>query len=122
MRHRTHTVTRSALLSERARLMRHQPTESESRLWSQLAARRLGVTFRRQVVVGRAITDFCAPAAKVVVEVDGRYHARRRRTDARRDAKLCRLGYRVVRLSAELVMRDLPAAVAQVRAALEQPP
>lgn len=35
-----------------------------------------------------------------------------------RDRKLRRLGFRVVRVSAELVLRDLSAAVAQVRVAL----
>jgi very-short-patch-repair endonuclease len=41
--------------------------------------------------------------------------------DARRDRKLVRLGYRVLRLNAELVRRDVQAAVAQVRAALGPP-
>jgi very-short-patch-repair endonuclease len=82
----------------------------------------LGVTFRRQVVVGGAITDFCAPVARVIVEVDSGYHKRRRRAVARRDEKLRRLGYRVMRISAELVMRDLSAAVAVVRASLGRPP
>src|SRR5688572_10457562 len=77
---------RSALLEERARVMR-APTLSEARLWSQLAGRRLGVAFRRQVVIGQYIVDFLAPAPRLVVEVDGAYHARRSRVDARRDAR-----------------------------------
>jgi len=52
------------------------------------------------------------------VEVDGGYHERRVRADASRDQKLRRLGYRVARLDAELVLRDLRAAVALIRAAL----
>jgi very-short-patch-repair endonuclease len=43
---------------------------------------------------------------------------RRRAADASRDRKLARLGYRVVRLTAELVLSDLAAAVELVRAAL----
>ena len=77
----------------------------------------LGVSFRRQVLIGGFIADFCAPSRKLVVEVDGGYHRRKPRADESRDRKLLRLGYRVVRVSAELVMRDLPAAVAAVRAA-----
>jgi len=50
--------------------------------------------------------------------VDGGYHARRRAADASRDRKLVRLGYRIVRLDAALVLRDLEAAVTVVRAAL----
>jgi len=56
----------------------------------------------------------------LIVEVDGGYHARRVTADARRDRKLTRAGYRVVRLQAELVMRDLPAAVRAVRRALDE--
>ena len=94
-------------------------TESEARLWSALNAGQLGVSFRRQLPVGsRFIADFCAPSIKLIVEVDGGYHSRRRSADASRDRKLARLGYRVVRLSAELVLSDLGAAVACVRAAL----
>jgi very-short-patch-repair endonuclease len=114
---------KAQLLASRARHMRHVPTDSEARLFAALRAGKLGVVFRRQVPVGhRFIVDFLAPAARVVVEVDGGYHEQRRRADARRDDKLRRLGYRVLRLSAELVMADLPAAVAQVRVALGQGP
>ena len=94
-------------------------TESEARLWSALKARQLGVTFRRQVPVGgHFIADFLAPSVRLIVEADGAYHARRQRADASRDGKLTRRGYRVVRVSAELGLRDLSAAVAVVRAAL----
>jgi len=44
-----------------------------------------------------------------------------RPADARRDRKLTRAGYRIVRLQAELVMRDLPAAVLAVQRALSEP-
>jgi very-short-patch-repair endonuclease len=88
-------------------------------LWSALSGRKLGVQFRRQVpLAGRYVVDFCAPAVRLVVEVDGRCHARKRQADARRDAELKALGYRVVRVAAELVMRDLVAAVEAVSAAL----
>jgi len=77
------------------------------------------VSFRRQVPVGgRFIADFCAPSIQLIVEVDGAIHERKRGPDARRDLKLRRLGFRIVRLSAELVLRDLNAAVALVRAVL----
>jgi very-short-patch-repair endonuclease len=82
----------------------------------------LGVWFRRQVPLGRFVADFVAPAAWLVVEVDGQYHARRRVADARRDRVLRRLGYRVLRLEAELVEQQLEVAVARIRAALAEPP
>jgi very-short-patch-repair endonuclease len=98
--------------------MRAQPTLSEARLWAQLSASQLGTAFRRQVVLGECIVDLLAPASRLVVEVDGAWHARRLRADARRDARLEALGYRVLHLDAELVMRELPAALECIRGAL----
>jgi very-short-patch-repair endonuclease len=83
-----------------------------------LRSRRLGVTFRRQLRIGRYIVDFAAPARRLVVEVDGSFHVSRRRADARRDAALASAGYRVLRLEAQLVVNELANAVEQIRAAL----
>jgi very-short-patch-repair endonuclease len=100
--------------------LRTAPTVSEARLWGALRCRQLhGVAFRRQVVVGPYIVDFLAPEAKLVVEVDGGYHARQSRQDARRDAELRKVGYRVLRLPAQLVMHQLGQAVARIEAALK---
>jgi very-short-patch-repair endonuclease len=101
-----------------ARQHRCAPTESEALLWSAINARQLGVSFRRQVPVAGFIVDFFASAIGLIIEVDGAIHARKRAPDARRDLKLRRAGFRVVRISAELVLFNLPAAVAQIRAAL----
>jgi very-short-patch-repair endonuclease len=99
--------------------MRFAPTPSEERLFRALAARSLGVQFRRQVVLaGRYIVDLFAPEARLVVEVDGGYHDRRRVADQRRDRVLEQLGLRVLRLPAELVEKHLEQAVARVAAAL----
>ncbi len=116
------TDTRRALvLDARAREMRHCPTSSEERLFEALRGGKLGVRFVRQVpVAGRFIADLLAPSVRLVVEVDGGYHAQRRRADERRDGVLARACYRVLRLDAELVMRDLPGAVGRVRAMLAQ--
>ena len=108
----------SDTLAQFARAMRAAPTSTEALLFEALRGNRLGAPFRRQVVVGGYIVDLLAPRQKLVVEVDGGYHARRERADARRDRKLARLGYRVLRLPAELVQHRLSEAVALVRAAL----
>ena len=102
----------------RALALRHAPTVTEALLWAALRARQLGVTFRRQVVLGSFIADFAASECRLVVEVDGGYHALTVARDGRRDRDLAKLGYRVVRVPADLVGADLAAAVALVRAAL----
>ncbi|MCA9642017.1 MAG: endonuclease domain-containing protein [Myxococcales bacterium] len=112
-------VARAVVLGQHASRMRSSPTHSESLLWSRLRGSQLGVGFRRQHVIGEYIVDFAAPKLRVVVEVDGGYHERRKAADAKRDARISRLGWRVVRVSDELVERDVEAAVEVVRAALE---
>ena len=106
-------------LSQFASAMRAAPTTTEALLFQELRGNRLGVAFKRQVVLGGYVVDLLAPSRMLVVEVDGGYHAGRARADARRDRKLARLGYRVLRIPAELVLHWLPDAVALVRAALE---
>jgi very-short-patch-repair endonuclease len=115
----SHHHTKASHLQHYAAQNRAALTASEARLWSALSAGKLGVNFRRQVVLGnRFIVDFVAPQVRLVVEVDGSYHAQRVAADARRDSKLRRLGYRVLRIPAALVTGDLQAAVALVRAAM----
>lgn len=111
---------RRAELAAYAARMRHAPTRSEAALWAALSGRRVGgVQFRRQYVLGgRWIADFAAPAARLVVEVDGSAHRGRERHDAQRDRGLQQLGWRVLRLDAELVLRDLPSALERVQEAL----
>jgi very-short-patch-repair endonuclease len=102
---------RHSLLTARAAAMRSAPTASEARLWRALVSRKLGVPFRRQAVIAGYIVDFVAASRKLIVEVDGGYHAQRAAADARRDAVLKRLGFRVLRLDDELVVHDLAGAL-----------
>jgi very-short-patch-repair endonuclease len=108
------------ILAAHAHRLRQAPTDSEARLWRSLRSSQLGVAFRRQVPVLSFIADFLAPAIHLIVEVDGGYHARRASADARRDRKLARAGYSVVRIEANLIMHDLYAALAIIAAASKQ--
>ena len=113
-----HQLKFQALLAGRAQFMRANPTDTERALWFQLSGKRLGVAFKRQVPVDRFVVDYLAPSVRLIVEVDGGYHSQRITADARRDRVLQRLGYRVLRLDAELVRCNLVEAVGRVRVAL----
>jgi very-short-patch-repair endonuclease len=108
------------IILARAQQHRFAPTESEQLLWSRISHCQLSVWFRRQVPIGNFIADFLAPSARLVVEVDGNSHRTRRAADARRDAKLARMGYRVLRLENNLVLRHTEVALERIRAALGQ--
>jgi very-short-patch-repair endonuclease len=113
--------SRTDTLEARAHEMRHAPTLSEARLFETIRGKRLGVAFKRQVpLLGRYIVDLLAASIRLVVEIDGGYHSERTEADAKRDRALVRAGYRVLRLDAELVMRDCEAAVARVREVISQ--
>ena len=111
-------LRRQQLIAARAAAMLAAPTPSEAALWRVLRARQLGVEVRRQVVLGNFVADFVVPAACLVIEVDGGAHRGRGAADARRDRKLASLGFRVLRLDADLVERALPEALARVWEAL----
>jgi very-short-patch-repair endonuclease len=84
----------------------------ERLLWAALVNRKLGASFRRQVPLAGYICDFVCASRRLVLEVDGAHHARRTAADARRDACLARLGYRVLRLEAQLVLSQVPHHIA----------
>jgi very-short-patch-repair endonuclease len=67
---------------------------------------------------GRYVVDFFATSVGLVVEVAGGVHRGSHAADRRREETLRRLGYRVVHVQAKLVLRDLKAALAAVRAAM----
>jgi very-short-patch-repair endonuclease len=93
---------------EFARLLRHESTDAEARLWRHLRNRRLGgLKFRRQMPVGDYVVDFCCPERKVIVEVDGGQHSDRQDYDLRRTADLQRRGFRVLRVWNHEVFENL---------------
>ena len=109
------------MLALRARQHRSALNFPEQRLWDAISAGKLGVYFRRQVpLAGSYIVDFLAPSIRLVVEVDGRGHEDRRAADARRDERLRRLGYHVLRVPAEGALRELGRVVACVRGEVER--
>jgi very-short-patch-repair endonuclease len=119
MRQQVSSLRRQQLMAERARANRNAQTPSEAALWNCLRGKQLGVEFKRQFVIGeKYIADFAAPSVRVIVEVDGDSHARRVTADARRDRWLQRQGWRVVRVSADEVLRQLSAALERVLAVL----
>ena len=108
---------RRSQLTQLAATKRRAPTTSEEVLFRALRGKRLGVSFRRQVpLLGRFIVDLLAPRVRLVIEVDGGWHAGRERLDEQRDWALVRAGYHVLRLDVADVMADAEAVVARVGA------
>ena len=82
----------------RARELRRNATDAESRLWFRLRDRQLfGLKFRRQHRIGPYIADFYCDECELVVELDGGQHADMAAADARRTAYLEGKGLQVLR-------------------------
>ena len=84
----------------RARWLRNNMTPQEIKLWCQLQhLNARGFHFRRQAPVESYIVDFIEKTARLVIEVDGSQHGQSggELKDARRDAQLRHLGFRVLR-------------------------
>jgi very-short-patch-repair endonuclease len=84
---------------------------AEAAMWKLLRDRALGeFKFRRQMPVGPYIADFCCPALKLILELDGGVHVLRQESDAKRDAWLVSVGFTLLRFGNEAVLRN-PAVV-----------
>jgi len=115
----SHSLLFANTLLRRARHMRRHGTPSEALLWSRLRGRQLGIKFRRQHPVLGYITDFCAPTIRLVVEIDGAVHTGDRLiADRHREADLQRAGYRIIRVKAWMVERNIDVVLDVIRAAL----
>jgi very-short-patch-repair endonuclease len=83
---------------ETARDLRRRGTPAEDVLWTFLRNRRLnGLKFRRQHTLGPFIVDFCCPAQRLIVELDGAIHDNQREQDDARSQHLAVYGYSVIR-------------------------
>src|SRR3546814_11131237 len=94
----THALARKALLLERARAMRSNPTDAERRLWSILRTGRLeGLRWRRQEIIDDLyIADFICFEHRLIVEAAGGQHAENA-YDANRDTYLTATAFRTTR-------------------------
>ena len=104
-------------LKSLSRRLRGAMTDSEQRLWLRLRRRQvLGVRFYRQKPLAEYIVDFYAPAAGLIVEVDGAQHflPAAIEADRRRTAGLESMGLRLIRFDNRQVLLELDAVMEEV--------
>lgn len=98
-------------------MLRTALTDTEQRLWTRLRRKQiLGVQFYRQKPVGNYIVDFYAPAAPLVVGVDGAQHAETAHVkyDERRTQYLQQHGLRVLRFDDRQFSLETDAVVEEI--------
>jgi very-short-patch-repair endonuclease len=110
-----------ALLRRFAREQRAQAVQAEALIWRAVRNRRCdGAKFQRQVPLGNYSVDFVCFAHRLIVEIDGPSHdvPEQRFADHARAVWLRDQGFRVLRVSNELVIASTELAVARIRDAM----
>jgi very-short-patch-repair endonuclease len=108
----------------RARRLRLNSTDAESRLWNRLRSRAIGGwKFVRQEPIGPYVVDFVCREHRLVIEVDGGQHADND-YDRDRDRWLREHNYRVLRFWNNDVMNNTTGVLEMISSALqaEAPP
>jgi very-short-patch-repair endonuclease len=111
-------------LKTKARSLRTNPTDAELRLWQRLRRKQiLGVQFYRQKPIGNYIADFYAPAAKLVVELDGAQHSELEQAtyDAQRTRDLEQRGLKVLRFDDRQALLQTECVLEAIFQAVKNP-
>ena len=113
----TASPDRYGLLKQFAKENRQNMTVAERYLWDHLRDYQHTYHFRRQHIIGDYIVDFVSLEYKLVIEVDGGYHAERQQMedDARRTEDLNHMGFDVVRFTNEEVLFDTGKTLERLR-------
>ncbi|MFZ0559176.1 MAG: DUF559 domain-containing protein [Methylovirgula sp.] len=103
-----------------AHRLRTNSTASEDMLWQQLRSRRLdGLKFRRQVPIGRFISDFCCYELGLTIELDGKHHLEQLESDAARRALIESHGFIELRFTNDEVKERLDWVIEEIRRAAD---
>ena len=93
-----------------ARYLRSNQTDAEQLLWSRIRRKQIkNIQFYRQKSIENFIVDFYAPAAKLVIEVDGRQHFEEIHLarDGQRDDVLQKLHLKILRFDNSQVLQSI---------------
>ena len=108
----------------RARSLRRDMTDAETKIWQRLRAHRfMGLSFRRQLPVGPYVVDFVCLEARLIIEIDGGQHASNQAAyDTKRDAWLRSEGFRILRFWNNDVLKNLRGVLERIAEALQDSP
>jgi len=103
-----------------ARNMRQNMTPEERKFWLAIKTQdRMYGRWRRQVLFGKYIVDFCCHEYRLIVEIDGSHHDID--IDTSRDEFLRSEGYEVLRYSNQIINQNLNAVMDDVLARIPPP-
>ena len=108
---------------EKAATLRNNMTAAEKILWNKLKDRNLfPFKFRRQHPIDIFVVDFYCHNAKLVVELDGKYHLKKDQFDydSGRSAEIENRGLKIIRFANNDVFDDLDNVVLRIQQAIAE--
>ena len=82
----------------RAKQLRKNMSDAESKFWYRINRNQLGVKFRRQQPIGPYIVDFVCHSLRLVIELDGDQHSQNIAYDNTRTEYIESQGYKLIRI------------------------
>jgi very-short-patch-repair endonuclease len=93
---------------------------AEKVLWRKVLGRnQTGHSFKRQRPIDSFMVDFFCPRVGLIIEIDGNSHFHKSIEDSYRQNRLEELGYKLLRLSEEEVLRDIDGVTMKILHALD---
>jgi very-short-patch-repair endonuclease len=104
-----------------ARQLRKDMSLPEVLLWRELRGKPMGLKFRRQFPVLGYVADFACVEVRLLIEIDGIVHdmGDQPARDVERDAILTNKGWKVLRIAATDVLRDVSGMAGSIVALAE---
>lgn len=113
----------SPAIFSKAKSLRNNTTQSESRIWLLIKDRYKNFKFRRQHPMGPYIADFYCHKLKLVIELDGKHHfedTNQIAHDKQRDDDMMKWGVKVLRypnrISHEIILTDIENIISDFHA------
>ncbi len=95
--------------------LRNKMTSAEELLWEKLKGKQIcNVRFRRQHPIYLYIVDFYCHPAKLVIELDGKYHLRTKKEDRERTEQLKSLNLDVIRFTNDKVETNINKVLEEI--------
>ncbi len=101
--------------------LRKSATPQEIIIWSRLRRKKLEYKFKRQYSIGHYVVDFCCPARKLIIELDGWQHRQENNNgyDKERTRYLGNLGFKVLRFWNNDVNKNLEGVILRIEEELK---
>lgn len=105
----------SQITFDKARRLRSRETEAELALWNRIKGKQIrGLRFRRQHPIENYIVDFYCHKARLIIEIDGKVHLKRKEADHLRTLEFEKYEIKVIRFTNEEVLKNIEMVIDKI--------